>query len=55
MEEIKTQLEKAEAGMQKIYMHMDLEFARVRAGRATPSMLDNVQMLYYGKTYNFLK
>jgi len=50
MEEIKTQLEKADAGMQKVYAHMDLEFGRVRAGRAMPTMLDNVQMLYYGNS-----
>lgn len=48
MEAIQQQLEKADEHMQKAYAHTDLEFSRVRAGRATPTMLDNVQMLYYG-------
>lgn len=48
MEEIQKQLEIADEYMQKAYTHTDIEFNRVRAGRAMPTMLDNVQMLYYG-------
>lgn len=48
MEEIQQQLERADEHMQKAYAHTEQEFTRVRAGRAMPTMLDNLQMSYYG-------
>lgn len=47
MDEIQNQLEKADQLMQKAYTHTQLEFSKIRAGRAMPDMLDGVQLLYY--------
>ncbi len=41
-------LMEAEASMQKAITHLETELTRVRAGKATPSMLDGVQLEYYG-------
>lgn len=48
MEEIQKQLEKADQLMQKAYAHTQIEFSKIRAGRAMPDMLDGIQILYYG-------
>lgn len=48
MEEIQKQLEKADQLMQKAYAHAQIEFGKIRAGRAMPDMLDGIQILYYG-------
>jgi ribosome recycling factor len=48
MEEIQKQLEKADQLMQKAYLHAQIEFGKIRAGRAMPDMLDSIQILYYG-------
>lgn len=47
MDEIQKQLEKAEHLMQKAYAHTQVEFGKIRAGRAMPDMLDGLQVLYY--------
>jgi len=36
------------AHMQKSIEHLELELGKIRAGRANPSMLDGVQVDYYG-------
>ncbi len=41
-------LEEATASMQKAIDHLTNELIKVRAGKATPSMLDSVQVEYYG-------
>lgn len=48
MEQIQKQLEKADQLMQKAYAHAQIEFSKIRAGRAMPDMLDGIQILYYG-------
>lgn len=47
-EEIQLILEMAEEAMRKSIGHLDTELAKIRAGKATPSMLDSVQVDYYG-------
>lgn len=41
-------MEEASEGMQKSINHLKDEFAKVRAGKATPQMLDGVFVEYYG-------
>ncbi|MBI3519621.1 MAG: ribosome recycling factor [Bacteroidetes bacterium] len=48
MSDIKTVLEGAKAQMEKTISHLEVELAKIRAGKANPSMLDNVQVDYYG-------
>ncbi len=48
MSDIKTILETAKTSMQKTIAHLELELAKVRAGKANPAMLDNVMVDYYG-------
>lgn len=45
---IKLELEEAKATMQKAVAHTDSEFLKIRAGKATPAMLDGVLVDYYG-------
>jgi ribosome recycling factor len=45
---IQAGLNKAEQGMHKAYNHTQAEFSKIRAGKALPSMLDGVNILYYG-------
>ena len=47
-EEIDMTLADAEDGMQKALEHLGNELTKIRAGRATPSMLDSVKVDYYG-------
>ena len=47
MEQIQKQLEKTDQLMKKAYTHMQMEFSKIRAGRAMPDMLDGVSILYY--------
>jgi ribosome recycling factor len=47
-EEIEMTLADAEEGMQKAVEHLSNELTKIRAGRATPSMLDSVKVDYYG-------
>ena len=48
MEEIDIILEEAQNGMYKAISHLNLELGKIRAGRANPSMLDNLVVDAYG-------
>lgn len=48
MSDIKTVLESAKSQMEKTIAHLEVELAKVRAGKANPTMLDNVMVDYYG-------
>lgn len=48
MEEIQLYLETAEEMMQSAVDHTHTEFAKIRAGKAMPAMLDGVMVEYYG-------
>lgn len=41
-------LETAEESMQKAISHLETELAKIRAGKATPQMLDGITVDYYG-------
>lgn len=45
---IKKQLNDAKALMEKALAHADNELSKIRAGKATPSMLDGLMVDYYG-------
>jgi ribosome recycling factor len=47
-EEINLVLEEAENAMKSSLEHLSIELTKIRAGRATPSMLDTVKVDYYG-------
>jgi len=47
-EEIQLYLSEAEENMQKAVKHLEDELARLRAGKATPSLLDGINVDYYG-------
>ena len=47
-EEIELCLEDAEDGMKSAISHLEKEFQKIRAGKASPSMLDGVIVDYYG-------
>ncbi|MEM1271566.1 MAG: ribosome recycling factor [Bacteroidota bacterium] len=49
-EELNFLLEEAEESMQKSMEHLGQELNTIRAGRATPAMLDNVRVDYYGSS-----
>lgn len=48
MEEIEIYLATAEEMMEKSIEHTISEFAKIRAGKAMPSMVDGVEVEYYG-------
>jgi len=48
MSDIKTILESAKTQMEKTITHLEAELSKIRAGKANPSMLDNVFVDYYG-------
>nr|HPH47554.1 ribosome recycling factor [Chryseolinea sp.] len=48
MEEIELYLEEANELMTKGLNHLGLELAKIRAGKANPSMLDGLLVSYYG-------
>jgi ribosome recycling factor len=48
MEEIELYLEDAKEHMLKTLTHISHELTKIRAGKANPSMLDGVQVHYYG-------
>ncbi len=48
MEEIELFLEEAKDLMNKAIAHVGNELTKIRAGKANPSMLDGVQVSYYG-------
>lgn len=45
---IKKQLNDAKASMDKAIDHTDNELAKIRAGKASPAMLDGISVDYYG-------
>lgn len=45
---IKPLLNGAKESMQKSVQHLELELAKIRAGKASPVMLDGVRLDYYG-------
>lgn len=48
MEEIEIYLDTAKEMMESALQHTKDEFAKIRAGKAMPSMLDGVEVEYYG-------
>ena len=48
MEELELFLEEAKELMNKALTHVGQELAKIRAGKANPSMLDGIQVSYYG-------
>ncbi len=48
MNEIRECLEKAGHAMENAYMRTQKEFAKIRAGRALPNMLNGILVPYYG-------
>lgn len=47
-EEVSLTLEMAEDSMQKAINHLEVELAKIRAGKANPQMLDGIMVDYYG-------
>ncbi len=47
-EEVQFIIDSAEEKMQSAIHHLELEFVNIRAGKATPSMLNGVKVEYYG-------
>jgi ribosome recycling factor len=48
MEEIKLFLDEAKEMMEKSLKHTGIEFSKIRAGKASPAMLDGLVVDYYG-------
>ena len=48
MEEIEIYLDTAKEMMEKAVSHAKVELAKIRAGKAMPSMLDGLMVVYYG-------
>ncbi|MBR9999662.1 MAG: ribosome recycling factor [Cyclobacteriaceae bacterium] len=48
MEEIEFYLEEARESMEKAIHHVNFSFSKIRAGKATPGMLDGIMVEYYG-------
>ena len=48
MEEIEFILDSTRESMDKSIGHLELAFSKIRAGKASPQMLDNVNIDYYG-------
>ncbi len=47
-EELDIIIGETSSSMQKAILHLESELAKIRAGKATPSMLDGVNVDYYG-------
>src|SRR5687768_1034845 len=50
MEEIELYLDDAQESMNKALTHVAHELTKIRAGKASPNMLDGIQVAYYGAT-----
>ena len=50
MEEIELYLDDAQESMSKALTHVGHELTKIRAGKASPNMLDGIQVAYYGAT-----
>jgi ribosome recycling factor len=48
MDGIRECVEKAERAMDRVCVRTQSEFSKIRAGRALPSMLDGISVMYYG-------
>lgn len=48
MEEIQLFLDEARDSMQKALQHTEVELSKIRAGKASPSMVEGVKVDYYG-------
>ena len=48
MEEIELILDSAKEQMDGAIKHLEISFSKIRAGKASPQMLDNVSIDYYG-------
>jgi ribosome recycling factor len=48
MEEVKLYLDDANETMQKAVQHVNIEFSRIRAGKANVGILDGIRVDYYG-------
>jgi ribosome recycling factor len=47
-EELKKITIDAEAGMKKAIAHLEIEISKIRAGKASPSILEGINIDYYG-------
>ena len=47
-EEVDLIIEEAESSMKKAILHLEQELTKIRAGKANPTMLDGIQVDYYG-------
>ena len=47
-EELKKVTVSAEAGMKKAINHLEIEISKIRAGKASPSILEGINVDYYG-------
>lgn len=47
-EELEMIIEDAEASMKKAIGFLEIELGKIRAGKATPAMLDGISVTYYG-------
>ncbi|HLO89539.1 MAG TPA: ribosome recycling factor [Lentimicrobium sp.] len=47
-EEVTFLIDEAEEGMNNALAHLDKEFQKIRAGKASPAMLEGVRVDYYG-------
>ncbi len=47
-EEVKVIIDEAQSAMNAAIEHLEIELAKIRAGRANPSIMDNVMVEYYG-------
>jgi ribosome recycling factor len=50
MDELQLYLDEAKELMNKAFIHVGQELTKIRAGKANPSMLDGIQVSYYGAT-----
>jgi ribosome recycling factor len=48
MSDVKTILDSTSGLMEKAISHLEVELQKVRAGKASPSMLENIMVDYYG-------
>lgn len=48
MEEVEFYLEDAKDTMDRAIKHLTIELSKIRAGKASPSMVDGIQVEYYG-------
>ena len=47
-EEAQMCLDEARDGMEDALLHLDREFQKIRAGKASPAMLEGIKIDYYG-------